>query len=178
MDGWYFSGDSRIRDEDGKATGAPNVMARFEDHRHLNGPDLVPVLLTRCQMNLIGHAASGDVSVRVMRFDLPTAEADKVRALKQLEGTLDDRKYAELMGIVKACDEAIKGVRDDSEASLRRYPEAWKAYQKYRKTKPTPGERAVCAAVFGETEPEPKARKPRAKKVSENVVQLKRDEVA
>jgi hypothetical protein len=173
MDGWYFSAESRIRDEDGRATGEPNVMARFEDHRHLNGPDLVPVLLSRCQMNLMGHSASGDISVRVLRFDLPTAEADKARALKQLKITQDDRKYAELSDIVRACDDAIKSVRQEAATALRRYPEAWKAYQKYRKTKPTDGERAVCAAIFGETEPEPKVKKPRAKKTAGNVVPLK-----
>jgi hypothetical protein len=146
--GWYLSADSKALDADNKATGEPNVAARFEDHKVLDGeasrkarknvyrPAIV--LKTRIIINVMGFPSS-DVAGRVMKFE---------------------------------------GYPDEAAEALKRYPEAWRNYQAYRTAPIQPGEREIVAAIFGEpVEPvEPKAKrgpKPKAAQQPENVVQLK-----
>lgn len=152
-DGWFYAADSRVRDDDGNAVGSLNVVGRFEDFEKLDVPaskvarrkitKVVPALKVRIIANALGHI-SNDATTQEMRF---TAQ----------EG--GDFEFA-------------TGIRAEAEAKIRRFPEAWAAYQKTRTAPIVPGE-AELMEEMGLTMPKPKEKKPRAKRTEANVIQLK-----
>lgn len=110
---WYFANDSRVRDADNKPTGEPNVTGRFEDYPVIDGP---ASKAARKNVYRTGILLKSRVSVSSMGT-ASTEEAGKV---------LEFDHYPE-----------------EAQAAIKRFPEAWTAYQKYRKAPLQAGEAEV-----------------------------------
>lgn len=135
-DGWFFANDSGIRDADGKPVGRPNVSGKFEDYRLVDGA--------------ASKAAGGRKNIYRVGIILKT----KIHMTSM--GTVSNEQMGQVMQFDAYPEEAA--------ARIRRFPDAWRAYQKYRKAPLQEGEEALLAEI-GMAVPKPKRKPERSAKV-------------
>lgn len=117
--GWFPAVDSRRRDEDGRPVGEPNVEGRFDDHQIIDGA--------------ASKARGGRKNVYRIGIKLHS------RVLVSPVGTASNDVSGQT---IKFSD-----YPDEAETALRRFPQAWKDYQKRRKAPLQNGEREVLEII-------------------------------
>ncbi len=122
--GWFPAVDSRRRDEDGNPIGDPNVEGRFDDHKIIDGA--------------ASKAAGGRRNVYRIGIRLHS------RILVSPVGTSSNDVAGQ---IIKFSD-----YPDEAATALKRFPQAWRDYQKRRKAPLQDGEREVLEMIgFADT---------------------------
>lgn len=147
-EGWFPAVDSRIRDEDGRPIGEPNVVGRFDDCNVIDGA--------------ASKAAGGRKNVYRLGIKLHS------RILVSPMGSSSSDMAGQVIKFVAYPDEAA--------AALKRFPEAWRDYQSRRKAPLQPGESDTLDAIgfveMASTQSRGRRRRPKA---DANVIPLKSD---
>ena len=146
-EGWFDAEDSKIRDADGRPIGVPNVSGRFEDYRVIDGPE----------------------SKKVRRNVYRTAVILRARIHVGSNGSVSNEKTGYVMDFRPYPD----GYAEEAAAQIRRFPDAWKAYQRYRKAPLQDGETEVLLDIGLVDTVKKRGRKPKAKGDDGKVVSLK-----
>lgn len=146
-DEWFFAENSKIRDADGRPVGHPNVSGRFEDYQVVDG------------------AASKAQRKNVYRTGIILYSKIHVGS----NGAVSNEMTGRVLDFVAYPEEAA------NEAILR-FPDAWKAYQKYRTAPPQEGEYELLMEIHMEDTVKKvvaKKRGPKPKTADNKVVPLK-----
>lgn len=113
--GWFPAVDSHRRDEDGHPIGDPNVEGRFDDHKIIDGA--------------ASKAAGGRRNIYRLGIKLHS------RILVSPVGASSSDVTGQVLKFFDYPDEAA--------TAIKRFPQAWKDYQRRRKAPPQNGERDV-----------------------------------
>ena len=143
--GWFPAVDSHRRDEDGHPIGDPNVEGRFDDHKINDGA--------------ASKAAGGRRNIYRLGIKLHS------RILVSPVGASSSDVTGQTIKFFAYPDEAAQ--------SIRRFPAAWRAYQRYRKAPLQDGEREVLEMMGLSDTVKKRGRRPKPEADDSKVIALK-----
>lgn len=148
-DGWFDAEDSKIRNAEGNPVGIPNVSGRFEDFKIVDGP------------------ASKAARKNVYRIGVVLYSRIHVSS----NGSVSNEKTGYILDFRPYPD----GLAEEAAARIQRFPDAWRAYQRYRKAPLQDGESEVLLDLGLSDTVKKRGHRPKAAAAGGKVVPLKPD---